>query len=155
MTIRKTAFGLAALAALATSAPSAFAQDLPAPVQARQGQMDAMALNIGVLAGMARGNTEYDAEAAQAAANNLVALSQIDQRFSWPEGTDNFSLDGSRALPAIWENMAGFTEDYVAFGAAATGLAAVAGDGLEAVQAALGPLGGTCGACHDDFRQSQ
>jgi hypothetical protein len=33
----------------------AIAQDLPFPVQARQGQMKMMGLNIGVLVGMARG----------------------------------------------------------------------------------------------------
>ena len=86
-----------------------------------------MALNVGVLANMARGNTEYDATAASAAAGNLVAISQIDQSFHWPEGTDNFALDGTRALPAIWENLPDVIEKWQAFGAAAEGLAEVAG----------------------------
>jgi cytochrome c556 len=114
-----------------------------------------MALNIGVLGNMARGNTEYDAEAAQTAANNLVTMSQIDQSFHWPEGTDNFALDGTRALPAIWENLPDVIEKWQAFGSAAEGLAAVAADGLEPMRAALGPVGGTCGACHDDYRASE
>jgi cytochrome c556 len=154
MFFRKTALGLAAIAALATGATAALAQDLPAPVKARQGQMNAMALNIGVLAQMVRGNVDYDAEAASAAAQNLLTLAMIDQRFSWPEGTDNFALEGTRALPAIWENNAGFIEDYMAYASAAEALAAVAGDGLEALQGAMGPLGGSCGACHDDFREA-
>jgi cytochrome c556 len=153
MTTRSILASIVALAAMGTGI-AATAQDLPAPVQARQGQFQIMALNIGVLGNMARGNTEYDAEAAQTAANNLVTMSQIDQSFHWHEGTDNFALDGTRALPAIWENPEGFAEDYMAYGAAAEGLAAVAGDGLDAMRAAIGPIGGTCGACHDDFRQS-
>ena len=31
----------------------------------------------------------------------------------------------------------------------------VAGNGLEAMQAAVGPVGATCGACHDAYRQPQ
>lgn len=147
---------IASIVALSTMGATfaAVAQDLPGPVKARQGQMQLMAVNLGVLGGMARGNMDYDADAAQIAANNLVTLSEIDQSFHWPEGTDNFALEGTRALPAIWENPEGFAEDYAAFGAAAEGLAAVAGNGLEAVQAAMGSIGGTCGACHDDFRQA-
>jgi hypothetical protein len=75
----------------------AIAQDLPFPVQARQGQFKMLGLNMGVLVGMARGEREYDADLAQAAANNVVALSTIDQSFHWPEGTDNMSLVGTLA----------------------------------------------------------
>jgi cytochrome c556 len=152
MKIRTLLLGLAAAATLVLPAA---AQDLPAPVQARQGQFQIMALNIGVLANMARGNAEYDAATAQTAADNLVAISSVDQSFNWPAGTDNAALDGTRALPAIWENLPDVIEKWQAFGAAAEGLAAVAGTGLEPMQAALGPVGGTCGACHDDYRASQ
>ncbi len=151
MTARSTLFTIACLAATGVAA-SAVAQDLPAPVQARQGQFQIMALNVGMLGGMARGNTAYDAATAQTAANNLVTLSQIDQSFHWPAGTDNMALDGTRALPAIWENLPDVVEKWGAFGAAAEGLAAVAGTGLEPMQAALGPLGASCGACHDLYR---
>jgi cytochrome c556 len=154
MTTRSILASIVALAAMGTGI-AATAQDLPAPVQARQGQFQIMALNIGVLGNMARGNTEYDAEAAQTAANNLVTMSQIDQSFHWPEGTDNFALDGTRALPAIWENLPDVIEKWQAFGSAAEGLAAVAADGLEPMRVALGPVGGTCGACHDDYRASE
>jgi cytochrome c556 len=146
---------IAAVAALGVGATAVVAQDLPPPVQARQGQFQIMALNIGVLANMARGNAEYDATAATAAANNLVAISTLDQSFHWPEGTDNVSLVGTRALPEIWDNLPDVIEKWQAFGAAAEGLAAVAGDGLAPMQAALGPVGGSCSACHDVYRASE
>jgi cytochrome c556 len=152
--IRSTLFSLTALAAMGAGI-AATAQDLPAPVEARQGQFQLMALNIGVLGNMARGNTEYDAEAAQIAADNLVALSRLDQSFHWPEGTDNFALDGTRALPAIWENLPDVGSKWQAFGAAAEGLAGEAGNGLDAMRAALGPVGASCGDCHDNYRQSE
>ena len=41
------------------------------PVKARQGQFRILAINLGILGGMAKGETEYDAEAAQAAADTI------------------------------------------------------------------------------------
>lgn len=122
---------------------------------ARQGYMQILSFNIGVLGGMARGNIEYDADAAQTAANNLAAMASVDGRAFWAEGSDNAALgDVTRALPAIWEDMGGFGEAWMAYGAAASGMADAAGNGLEALQAAIGPVGGACGSCHRNFRQS-
>ena len=55
----------------------------------------------------------------------------------------------------IWENLPDVVMKWEAFGAAATGLAAEAGNGLDALRAAIGPVGGTCGACHDAYRAPQ
>lgn len=126
--------------------------DNPA-VDARQGQMQIMSLNIAVLGQMARGNTEYDADAAMAAAANLAAMGQLDQRFFWVPGTDTDTIEGTRALPVIWENADDVIRISGEFGTAAAALAEVAGDGLAPMQAALGPVGAACGACHDTYRQ--
>jgi cytochrome c556 len=139
-------------AALGVTATAIAQSSIPPAVEARQGQFQIMALNVGVLGNMARGNTEYDAEAAQAAADNLVAISSLNQVVHWPAGTDNFELDGTRALPAIWEDFDDFASKWGDFGTAATAMAAVAGDGLDAVRGSIGAVGGTCGACHDVYR---
>lgn len=124
-------------------------------IAARQGYMQILSFNIGVLGGMARGNIDYDAEAAQIAADNLAAMAGVDGRAFWAAGSDNAALgDATRALPVIWENQAGFGEAWMAFGTAANGMADAAGNGLEALQGAIGPLGGACGGCHRNFRQS-
>ena len=151
----KTPSAVTAIAIMALTTTASFAQDVPAAVEARQGQFKLMALNVGVLGNMARGNTAYDATQASAAAANLVAISMLDQSFHWPEGTDEMSIEGTRALPAIWENLPDVVMKWQAFGAAATGLAAEAGNGLDAMRTALGPVGGTCGACHDAYRAPQ
>ena len=140
-------------AALAMAGLPAFANE--GAIGARQGQFKIMALNIGVLGGMARGTVEYDAAQAQIAADNLAAISQLNQAFNWPEGSDMMAAMTNRALPAIWENQDDFFAKWAAFGTATTGLQAAAGSGLEAMQAALGPVGGSCGACHDAYRQPQ
>jgi cytochrome c556 len=133
----------------------AIAQDLPFPVQARQGQFKMLGLNMGVLVGMARGEREYDADLAQAAANNVVAISTIDQSFHWPEGTDNMSLVGTLALPEIWDNLPDVVAKWEAFGAAAEGLAAVAANGQAEMAAQIGPTFAACNACHDLYQASE
>ena len=139
-------------ATLGVTAAAIAQSSTPPAVEARQGQFQIMNINIAVLGNMARGNTEYDAATAQAAADNLVAISQLDQSFHWPAGTDNFEMDGTRALPAIWENFDDFASIWGDFGEASVAMAAVAGDGLDAVRGSIGAVGGTCGACHDSYR---
>lgn len=153
MSILKTTLAAAlTISAIAVTAHADSHGPNPAVV-ARQGHMQIMSLNVGVLGQMARGNVDYDADTAQAAAGNLLALSTINQRFYWPEGTDSESIEGTRALPAIWSDFPGVMEVGTQFANATQGLAGVAGDGLDAMRTALGPVGAACGACHDDYRQ--
>jgi len=124
-------------------------------LKARQGFMSIVSFNIATLGGMARGNIAYDAEAAQTAADNIAAIAGVDTSPFWPEGSDNGALgDRTRALPVIWENPEGFGEAWTGFRTAATGMAEVAGGGLAALRGGIGPLGNSCGNCHEDFRQS-
>lgn len=145
---------LAAATGLASAAAPALAQDFDAVLKARQGEMRIMAINLGILGAMARGNLEYNAEMAQAAADSLVAVSQINQRPLWREGSDNMSIDGTKALPMIWDDIAGFRADWEAFGKAAAAAAATVANGQEALGPALRGIGGTCQACHEAFREA-
>lgn len=147
-----TAMGAVALSGFTLSAS---AQDRNPAVSARQGHMQVMALNIGILGNMARGNTDYDAEAAQAAADNLMHMGTINHQFYWVEGTDSDTIEGTRALPAIWADQAAFEEAIARFTTASASLAEVAGGGLEALQAGIGPVGGACGGCHENFQQER
>ena len=136
---------------LATLGMPALAETNPA-VEARQSQFRLFAHNLGALVPMVQGQMEYDAEAAQTAADNLFHLTRHDQGRMWPEGTDNASIDGTRALPAIWEDLDAFAARFATLQAAAENLQGVAGDGLDALRPAVGQLGGACAACHNDFR---
>ena len=125
-------------------------------VKARQSHMQLYAHNIGILGAMAKGEAEYDADAASAAAGNLAALTKLNQMSYWPAGTSNAELgDETRALPAIWEE-GGFAkaiEISTAMAAAADELAAAAGNGQAAIGGAIGPVGQQCGDCHKAFQQ--
>ena len=142
------AAGLAVAAATTASAQSPF--DMP--VKARQGAMAIIAVNLGILGDMARGNTEYDAEAAQTAANSLAGVSMVDFPGLFVEGSDMANYDGTKAIAAIWEDMDGFAAEWAKVQTAAPALAEVAGNGAAEMGAALGAIGSTCRACHSSYR---
>lgn len=145
------------LAACLIATPAFAQDDFSANLKARQGQFRILALNLGILGGMAKGEIAYDAETAQMAADSIHAVSMVKQSpmTLWPEGTDEMAIDGTRALPAIWENWDDFASKWSALGEAAAGLQSAAANGQEAIGPAIGPLGNACKACHDDYRASQ
>lgn len=151
--MKKTLFALAAAAA--TAGAPALAQDFDAQLKARQGQFRIMAINLGILGAMAKGEVEYDAGAAQAAADSLAAVTTVSQGPLWPAGSDNFNLEGqTRALPSIWYDNADFVEKWDALGEAAVAMQAAAGEGQAAIGPALAQVGQTCQACHEAHRES-
>lgn len=152
--MRKLFLATAAFATLgATTAAigESHAEKNPA-VEARQSLMHLYAFHLGPLGAMAKGEMDYDAEVASVAATNLASLAALNQMAMWPEGTDSETIEGTRALPAIWQegSEVGKMADDLATATAA--LAETAGDGLDAVRAGLGPVGGACGACHKAYR---
>ncbi len=152
------ATGIALTMALAASAHSDGHGNNPfsSHINARHGYMNILDFNVGVLVQMARGDVDYDADAAATAANNLAAMSRVNGSAFWAPGSDSDALGGdvTRALPAIWQDFPGFGEDWMAYGAAAAAMAEVAGSSVEELREALGPLGAACTACHRDYRLS-
>ena len=130
----------------------ALAEQNPA-IEARQGQFKLFAHNFAVLGGMAQGRMEYDADMAQTAADNMFHLTRHDQARLWPEGTDSFAVDDTRAKPAIWENLDDFVAKFTDLQDAVEAMQPVVGDGLDALQGAVGRVGGTCQACHESYRE--
>jgi cytochrome c556 len=141
-----------AFAALGCGTAAMAQTDFSAELKARQGQFRIMAINLGILGGMAQGKTEYNAEAAQAAADTLVAISMVQQTPMWPAGSDNMSIDGTRAQPTIWEQNDDFLSKWGDFGTAAKAIQAAAAGGVEGLGPVMGQVGGTCSACHDTHR---
>ncbi|MCC5991198.1 MAG: cytochrome c [Rhodobacteraceae bacterium] len=143
---------ITAAAIAAVMATGAVADENPA-IEQRQGQFKLYSHNIAVLGGMAQGRMDYDAGMAQTAADNLFHVTRHDQSRLWPEGTDSSASMATRAKPEIWENLDDFVAKFVALQNAAEALQAVAGDGLDAMRAGVGPLSGTCQACHESYRE--
>jgi cytochrome c556 len=123
-----------------------------AAVKARTSQMHLYSFNLATLGAMAKAEVPYDAEAASVAADNLAILASLSQRGYWLPGTDNVSMEGTRALPAIWAEGSDVGAKAGAFVEAVAAMKSAAGVDLGSLQAAMGPLGGSCGACHKTFR---
>lgn len=152
---RSLALGLTGAALVAGSLFAASHVEKNPAVAARQALMDLMAFNLGTIGAMAQDKMAYDGAAATTAAENLVTLSRVHLGPMFVEGTDSMSLDGTRALPAIWDDMAGFESGFAKLTVAAEAMALAAGTDLDALKAAMGGLGGACGGCHKSFREPE
>lgn len=150
----RTIATLGAAAAITLTAGIAGAQDIGKAVKSRQSTMTLYSFYIGQLGAMAKGQAPYDAAKAQGAADALAALATMDQGAMWPEGSDNESFgDKTNALPVAWTTYPAIEEKSKAMAEAATAMAAAAGTSLEALQGAIGPLGKSCGGCHETYRK--
>lgn len=145
-------FAAAAGAALCLAGAALAQSAVDGAVKARKAHMQLYAFNLGTLGAMAKGEVDYDAERAAQAAGNLAALASISQAGYWPQGSAQGEVEGSRALPALWTSGDDVMAKAAAFNEAVTALAGAAGTDLASLQAAMGPVGQACGACHETYR---
>ena len=114
-----------------------------------------MLITLGLLGDMAKGKSDYDAKIASAAANNLVAMANMDNSTMWPAGSGvdaNGLKEKTRAKPEIWSTYPKIGEKSKDLKDALTEMAADAGNGLDAVKANMNAVGKGCKGCHEDFR---
>jgi cytochrome c556 len=125
-------------------------------IATRRGFMKLVVWEAGPLFGMAKGEIGYNAEAAAVHAANLKAISHYPFTGLFPDGTSKADRPGKTvAKPDIWQDQAGFEAAFDDWQAAVAALAAVAGDGLPDLKAAVGGLGKSCGGCHKPFRAKE
>ncbi|PUB19379.1 c-type cytochrome [Yoonia sediminilitoris] len=147
---------IALLATAITFTSAAFAdghlsREQSSAIEARQSHMQLMLFNFGPIAAMAQDKAPYDSARAAQAAANLAAVAGLDHTGYWIEGTDS-SVGGNRAKAEIWTDLDGLIEANQALVTSTTALADVAGDGIDALKAAFGPVGKSCGDCHETYR---
>lgn len=138
-----------ALIGLITMATAALAhQNVQNPaVLARMDNMTALARQVEILGTMARGETAFDAEAANSALDRISGqANQIIDLFEAPE-TD----PQSEARAGIWENFADFSGRAQELELLAAGLAGSVEDRGSLVTA-LRRVGASCSGCHEDYR---
>lgn len=137
---------LSLIAPIALAATVVLAADATEPnAKARQELMDTIGMNIKVLGDMAGGKAAFDAAAAGAAKEALVAAAaQIPEKFG-TESTD----PASKAKPEIWANFDKFKDEAAELGEAAEALDTAS---LDTLKAGLGNVGGVCKDCHTTYR---
>jgi cytochrome c556 len=140
-----------AFAGVVTALPAAaqFAKPEDA-IKYRKAAFTVMAAHFGRVGAMVQGRVPFDAAAAQA--NLEVANTMAKLPFTaFGPGTDT---GDTRAKPNIWSDNAKFTAAATKMQEEMAKLNTAAKSGnLDQIKAAFGPVGGTCKACHDDFRK--
>jgi len=136
-------------AALATPASAQFAKPEDA-IKYRKSAMFIENTHLGRLFAMANGKVPFDAKVAADNAEILAAVSKW-QFTGFVEGSDK---GDTKAKPEIWTEAAKFQEASRKSQDAVEKLAAAVKTGnLDAIKAAVGPVGQSCKGCHDTFRK--
>ncbi|MCK8465359.1 cytochrome c [Aliiroseovarius sp. S1339] len=148
------AVGVLSIGTLALADGHITEKQLESATKARQAQMQLYSFNLGTLGAMAKEEVAYDSASAQTAADNLATLTSLSQAGYWLPGSDNESMEKTRALPAIWADGSEVGAKGKDFVDAVMAMQAAAGTDIDALKAAMGPLGAACSACHKDYRQS-
>ena len=140
-----------AAAAVTLSAPAAaqFAKPEDA-IKYRQSALTVMARHFGLVAQMANGRIPFNA---QAAADN-AAIAETLSKLPWAGFMEGSDKGNTKAKAEIWSDAAGFKAASEKMQGEMSKFAAVAkGGNIDAIKAAAGAVGGTCKACHDNFRR--
>lgn len=149
----KNMVGMIVLAFALCMAPALAAWSQVKPeiqVKQRQAAMTLQGKYFGPLGGMAQGKVPYKAETVARNAAYLDVLSKMP----WDGFDPGTAALKSAALPAVYSDNAKFKKAAETMQAAVAKLVSVSKSGDETtVKAAIGALGKSCGACHDEFRE--
>lgn len=150
---------IALTAVAAFGAFGVLAQDAEDPfkdsVEMRHGLMLQMATDLGVLGGIAKGTTPYDAAIATKAAANVAAIASVISMAQFPAGSEAGKSADSYALADIWAKQDDFLSKIVDLNNAADAMKTAAGTDAAGIGKAMAQLGGACGACHKAYRQPE
>lgn len=153
MTMKQSLISLAALAGLCSALPAVAQFQKPEDaVKYRKAAFTVMATHFGRIGAMAQGRVPFDAAAAAANADIVVAMSRLPYA-GFVEGTAG--TEKGTPKPNVWTERAKFDEGAKKMQDEVIKLAAAAkANDLDQLKAAFGNAAGTCKACHDNFRNN-
>lgn len=141
---------LSTVATLASLPAAAQFQKPEDAIKYRQSALTVMANHFGRIAQMAQGRVPFDAKVAAENADIVLTMSKLPFQ-AFGEGTDKGLPQ--RAKPEVWKEQAKFKAAAEKMQGEVVKLDAAAKTGnLDAIKAAVGAVGSSCKACHDDFR---
>lgn len=144
---------IALSAVLTFSASSAFADEerAIAATETRQGLLKVVGSYFGPIYAMVQGHIDFDGAVVQ---HNASKIAQLGEMLP-----DTFRMDTSgydvetETLDGVWENMDDFKAKAATLVEKATALSAAGAQGAEATAMAFRATGGSCKACHDEYRE--
>lgn len=140
--------GMVAVLAVLGAAGIAVAQDAKAVHDKRVATMRSNGQQMQAINRFLRGEAEFGPAV-------VTAAEQLDGNAKSYASlfTAGSNVEGSRAKPEIWTNATDFQMKIAAFQSATANLATAAKGGDKAtIQAAFGPVGSQCGACHQAYQ---
>lgn len=149
--MKHTLITLAALVGLASALPAAAQFQKPEDaVKYRKAAFTVMAAHFGRIGAMAQGRVPFDAAAAAANADIVVAMSKLPYA-GFVEGTAG--TEKGQPNTKVWSERAKFDEGAKKMQDEVIKLAAAAkSNNLDQLKAAFGSAAGSCKSCHDNFR---
>ncbi|MCB1858503.1 MAG: cytochrome c [Gammaproteobacteria bacterium] len=141
------------VAGLGAGSASTWATERPghAAFEYRESIMTVFKWYLGPMAGMAKGKIPYDQASFQHNAKELAKAASLDVLSGFPEGSID---EDSEAKPEIWQNWKKFEDKLEALRTESAKLAEIAAGGdQQATVEQFKRTAGTCGGCHDDFRE--
>ncbi|MBP5997142.1 MAG: cytochrome c [Azonexus sp.] len=122
-------------------------------IKFRQSGYAFMAWNMGRIKANVEGG-QFNKEEVIKAANAIQAIANSGMGALYLPGTDKGTgWEKTRVKPAFFTDKEGVTKVAMAFNKEANEMAKVAATGdVAAIREQVGKLGGTCKACHDDFK---
>jgi cytochrome c556 len=149
---------LCAAAALSVLGSFAHAQEDPFAdaVETRHGLMLQMAVDLGKIGAMAKGDAAYDSAIAAKAAANIAAVASVISMEQFPAGSENGKSADSFAKAELWaDGGTDFLAKVADLNAAAAALQPLAAADVDSLKTGLGGLGKACGACHTAYRMAE
>ncbi len=133
------------------SAPSTAHIEQSEPFQSlRQSYFALLGMTFAPMGDMVKGKIEWDDARFASWANDLHNVSKFGVERGFPPGSEQGT---TRAKPEIWSEMSDFESKLEDFRAAAAKLADVAAQGdATASREQFVATGGTCKACHDEYK---
>lgn len=121
------------------------------PLQSyRQSYFTMLAMNLGPVGAMLKGEMPWNDTALQGYADDLAALGTLDIMRGFAPGSEQGT---TRAKPEIWKNLADFEGKFQDLQTAAVALQEAARQGdKKAIGMSVGAVGKACKACHDDYK---
>ncbi len=120
------------------------------PVTDRQALMKDVGRSMGVLGPVMKGGKPFEAEAVQAALEQLKADAvKMDADAMFPKGSES---GDTAAAPKIWEDEAGFKAEIEKFRTATAAAADAKPQDIDALRVAMKDVGASCGTCHQAYR---
>ena len=148
MSFLKRTLPLLAMAATLT-AGLAFA-GVDDQIKARQDEMRANAAGLKTLVGIMRGVTPYDPAVVKSSLDAMTAaMATANTAKAW-DITARTGTIPTHALPAVWDDAAGFAAAMKSFEDAISSVSTTADE--AAFKAAFTKVGQSCKDCHDKYR---